>query len=195
MKQRRVAILLFLLMAVGVGAAEREILPMDNQLLTALGEAQKLMNGGNLDAAIERAQAVAPEGFNATEKGQLFNFIALALFQRGDRSDAIGFFEDVLTHARHVPATIEFNARFNLAQLYYLKKHYAKSIQAMEDLRQSGANVTAQQIFFQGQVHYQAEQYGQAADTIAEAIAMVTEQGSPVPDAWSTLERHAALRR
>ncbi len=195
MNRRIVAVVVLLLWTGGAAATEREILPMNNALLSSLGNAQKKLNAGDLDTAIDIAKAITADGFNDTERGQLVNFIGLALFQRGDRSDAIEHFEEVLEHTSHLPATIEYNARFNLAQLYFLKKQYDRAIAAMDALRATDAPVTPQQIYFHGQIHYQAENYGAAADTIAEAIAAAGESGTNAPDAWSTLQRHAELRR
>ena len=195
MNRQFVALMALLLWAGGATAAEREILPMNNALLSSLGDAQKKLNAGDLDTAIDIAKGITADGLNGTETGQLVNFIGLALFQRGDRSDAIEHFEAVLEQAHHVPATIEYNARFNLAQLYFLKKQYRQAIAAMDELRATDAPVTPQQIYFHGQIHYQAENYGAAADTIGQAITAASEAGTNAPDAWSTLQRHAELRR
>ena len=195
MNRHIVALMAVLFWAGGLAASEREILPMNNALLSSLGEAQKKLNAGDLDTAIDIAKGIEVDGLNGTEKGQLGNFIGIALFQRGDRSDAIEHFEDVIDQARHLPASIEYNARFNLAQLFFLKKQYDRAIAAMDGLRATDAPGTPQQIYFPGQVHYQAENYAAAADTIAEAISAANEAGANVPDAWTTLQRHAALRR
>lgn len=144
-----------------------------------LATAESLMN--TLKAGADK--------LNDYEQAQMHNFLAAIHYEQGDNDRTIQDYISILKLEK-VPDQLRNSALFRLAQLYFVKEDYARSVKVLDrwmGLQSEGIRPEAYML--QAQAYYQMDEYQQAKDPIIAAMKEARKREQPLRESWLGLLR------
>ncbi len=144
-----------------------------------LGTAESLMNGLKTE----------PDKLNDYEKAQMYNFLAAIHYEQGRTDQTIADYISLLK-LDNAPEQLRNNSLFRLAQLYFVKEDYARSVKLLDkwmSLQTEGIRPEAHML--KAQAYYQLEQYADAKAPIIAAMKEARRREQPLRESWLGLLR------
>lgn len=133
--------------------------------------------------------AAEPDKLNDYEKSQMYNFLAAIHYEQGKIDETI---EDYIAILRleKAPEQIRQNSLFRLAQLYFVKEEYARSVKVLDkwmSLQTEGIRPEAYML--KAQAYYQQDKYAEAEAPIIDALKQARARQQAPRESWLALLR------
>ncbi len=154
-------------------------------------KAQEALEAKDL-ATAEALMNALKAGFdklNDYEQAQTHNFLAAIHYEQGRTEATIEDYIAILKLEK-APDQLKDNALFRLAQLYFVKEDYARSVQLLDRwMSQQTAGIRPEAYMLKAQAYYQMEQYAQAEGPIIEAMKEARARDQALRESWLALLR------
>lgn len=121
-----------------------------------LGKAQEFADAENWGEALtvlEEGLGSKLDSLNSYEQAQYYNFKGFLYYSQEMFPQAIKNYNTIL-RLQNIPAAMEDNIVYTLAQLYFVTENYAKSIELMNRWMKYQEKLTAQPLVLVGQAYY-----------------------------------------
>lgn len=152
--------------------------------------AQQAMEAKDLATAISVMQELQADSakLNDYEKAQMFNFLAAIHYEQGDTGATIADYINILK-LENPPEQVRNNALFRLAQLYFVKEDYAKSVRVLDRWMQEVESVRPEAYMLKAQAYYQLGDYAAAEQPIVSALKEARRRKQAPQESWLALMR------
>ena len=150
---------------------------MSDRVYNRLNEAQKFIEGKQYKRGLKVLNDLAREkGLSPYERAQLYNYFAYTYFTLGRYTDAINAYENVLGQP-DLPAALEQNSLYTLAQLYFVTRNYGKTVDIMHRWLTGVEKPTDDAYVLLGQGYYELKEYRKSLDALHKAYKMAVDRG------------------
>lgn len=155
-----------------------------------IAEAQKAMEEKNINEAerILNELKADSEKLNDYEKAQMYNFLAAVHYEQGKNDQTIRDYIAIVKLEK-APEQIKNNSLFRLAQLYFVKEDYSKSVRALRAWMKKVDNVRPEAHMLEAQAWYQLEKYAKAKPAIIRALKEARKRKQKPAESWLGLLR------
>jgi len=143
-----------------------------------LAQAEALMDALHADA----------EGLNDYERAQMYNFYAAIHYEQGKTDATIADYIAILK-LEAPPEQIRTNSLFRLAQLYFVKEDYARSIGLLDEWMKWVEAVRPEAHMLKAQAYYQLDRYDPARKAVIAAMKEARTRQQPLQENWLALLR------
>lgn len=126
---------------------------------------------------------------NNYEKAQMYNFLAAIHYEQGDTEQTIQDYINIIK-LDDPPEQLFQNSLFRLAQLYFVKEDYPRSIKVLDkwmSLQELGIRPEAYML--KAQAYYQQSKYAEAEEPIVAALREAKQRGQEARESWLGLLR------
>ena len=167
----------------------RRVPSMSEATFKKLAEAQELIDAKDLDGAIGVLNGMLDRSrrYNGNEIGQIHNMLGFVHFSKEDYGRAISHYEVVIKQGEDIPEGLETTTLYTLAQLNFVYERYSEALRYMRIWLSKANNPGPDPHIFMGQVYYQMEEYGNAAQQIELGIDIARTRGTDVKENWWAL--------
>ena len=144
---------------------------LSEKIYKVLGKAQEQADLNNYGEAMQILQdglGYKLEKLNSYERAQFYNFRGFLWYSQEKYAEALKAYENVLRQ-ENLPAAMEDTTVYTMAQLYFIKEDFNKSIEMMLRWLEYQPAPTAQPLVLLGQAYYSLG----TVDGISEAQAVV----------------------
>lgn len=153
--------------------------------------AQLAMEAKDL-ATAEAAMLDLKSGFekmNDYEKAQTWNFLAAIHYEQGKTEATIQDYIAIVK-LENAPEQLKANSLFRLAQLFFVKEDYARSVKLLDRwMSMQSEGVRPEAHMLKAQAYYQMEQYAEAEAPILAALKEARKRQQPLSESWLGLLR------
>lgn len=152
--------------------------------------AQAAMEAGDLDGAEAQMDALKADAgsLNDYERAQMHNFYAAIHYEQGRVDATIADYVAILK-LEAPPEQIRTNSLFRLAQLYFVKEDYARSIRVLDEWMKWVDAVRPEAHMLMAQAHYQLDAYTPARAAVIAAMREARRRQQPLQENWLALLR------
>lgn len=167
----------------------RRVPSMSEATYKKLSEAQEAVDAEDfataqqvLDDMLERRSRL-----NGNEIGQVYNILGFVHFSQENYGEAIRAYEQVLAQGEDIPAGLETQTLYTLAQLSFVNEQYEQALDYMEQWIGKAENPGADPHIFMGQVYYQMDNYPAAIEQIELGIDIARQRDVEIKEQWWAL--------
>lgn len=125
---------------------------------------------------------------NDYEKAQIYNFLAAFHYEQENFDATIQDYANILKLA-NPPEQLKTQALFRLAQIYFVKEEYGKSIKVLDKWMTVVESVSPEAHMLKAQALYQQEKYKSAERPIILALREAKKRGTAPRENWLALLR------
>ena len=143
---------------------------------------------GEAERILEALRQSAGDSLNDYEKAQVFNFLAAVHYEQEDYDATIADYQ-AITRIAGAPEQLRTTALFRLAQLYFVKEDYARSISQLDQWMGQVDSVRPEAHMLKAQAYYQMGQFKQAKAPIIHAMREAKARGVAMRENWMALLR------
>lgn len=163
---------------------------MNNKVYEKLQEAQELVEAKNIPGAIKVLDALqnGKKPLNDAEMANVLNMYAFIYYSKEDYKNAVSSYAKIIALPQAPEGTV-VQARYSLAQLYFVTEEYRKGVNALLDWFKVTAAPTASAYMLLSQGQYQLGDYDDALKNVEIAINMYKEKGKLPKENWYGLQR------
>ncbi|WP_417317019.1 tetratricopeptide repeat protein [Emcibacter sp.] len=164
----------------------------------ALGKAQEFAEAENwveADKVLEQELGSKLDSLNSYERAQYYNFKGFLAYSQENYKGAITAYQNVLKQ-ENLPAALEDNVTYTMAQLYFVMEQYNKTIEYMNDWLEYQETPSANAYVILGQAYYSlgdqkndTSYYKTGIPYIEKAIKLFEEKGKEPKENWYLLLR------
>ncbi|WP_138380832.1 tetratricopeptide repeat protein [Luteithermobacter gelatinilyticus] len=163
-----------------------------------LGKAQEFADAENwveANKVLEDGLGQKLDSLNSYERAQYYNFKGFLAYSQEKYNEAIAAYQNVLRQ-ENLPPAMEDNMIYTLAQLYFVKEDYQKSIDYMNRWMEYQEAPSEQALILLGQAYYalgdkknDLSYYRKGIPYIEQAISLYEEKGKEPKENWYLLLR------
>ena len=163
---------------------------MNNRVYEKLQKAQELVEAKDLTGAIKVLDALqdGKKPLNDAEMANVLNMYAFIYYSKEDYPNALGSYAKIISLPQAPEGTV-IQARYSLAQLYFVTEQYRKGVNALLEWFKVTAAPTASAYMLLAQGYYQLEDFDSALKNVNSAINMFKEKGKLPKENWYGLQR------
>jgi tetratricopeptide (TPR) repeat protein len=163
---------------------------MNNKTYEKLAAAQTEVEAKNYAAAVEILNGMqkAKKPLNDFELANVLNLYAFIYYSQEKYPEALKAYEKIITLEK-APQGMVIQARFSLAQLYFVTEQWQKAIDALQAWFKVTDKPGANAYVLLAQGYYQLKQYDQSLQHVTKAINMYQAKGKVPKENWFGLQR------
>lgn len=167
----------------------RRVPSMSESTYKKLSEAQEAVDAKDYAKArdVLNGMLQRSRGLNGNEIGQVHNMLGFVYFTEENYSEAIRHYQQVLAQGEDIPAGLEVQTLYTLAQLSFVNEQYQQALDYMEQWIAKADNPGADPHIFMGQVYYQMENFPAAIEQIEKGIGIARERDIQIKENWWAL--------
>jgi tetratricopeptide (TPR) repeat protein len=163
-----------------------------NKVYEKLAEAQTAAEAKDYNEAAKVLDGMIAAGgkksLNSYELANVYNLYAFIHYSREDYGKALQAYEQVVAQP-DIPAAMEMNTRFTIAQLYFVQEDWDKGIKALLKWFNMTENPNANAYILLAQGYYQKKDYDEALQNVETAINMYKAKDKLPREQWYNLAR------
>ena len=125
-----------------------------------------------------------PKDYNGHEIAQVHKMAAWIAWETEDMEKTIEHYHAILVDREVIPEAIEQSTLYNLAQLYFQKEDFEKSIELITEWMALVESPTASAYYFMARLYYRMEEWDRAETYIKIAINMEQGAGKKISKSW-----------
>jgi hypothetical protein len=163
---------------------------MNNKVYEKLTEAQEAVEAKNLNGALQILDKLksGKKPLNDAEMANVLNMYAFIYYSREDYKNALKSYAQIIKLPEAPEGTL-IQARYSVAQLYFVTEDYAKGVDALLEWFKVTPNPTASAYMLLSQGYYQMKEYNLSLKNVETAIKMYKEKGKVPKENWYGLQR------
>jgi len=146
-----------------------------------LAKAQEAAEAEDYAGALQTLEKLGKQDLNSYERAQLLNLSAYVYYAQDQISKAINAYEQLLTQP-DLPEALQTSTLYTLAQLYFSREEWQKSIGALERWIDKTEKPTVQAYEMMAQAYYQQENYREALRPAWKIVELTQQAGEPVKE-------------
>jgi len=163
-----------------------------NKVYEKLAEAQAAAEAKDYAGASKILDSMIDAGgkksLNSYELANVYNLYAFIHYSREDYGKALQAYENVVSQ-EDIPAAMEMNTRFTIAQLYFVQEDWDRGIKALLKWFDMTENPNANAYVLLSQGYYQIKDYDKALLNVEKAINMYKAKDKLPKEQWFNLAR------
>ncbi len=163
---------------------------MNNKVYEKLQAAQEAVEAKDIAGALEILNDLknGRKPLNDAEMANVLNMDAFIYYSKEDYRGALRAYSQILTLPEAPEGTL-IQARYSVAQLYFVTEDYAKGVEALLEWFEVTEAPTASAYMLLSQGYYQLKQYDNSLKNVEIAINMYKEKGKVPKENWYGLQR------
>ncbi|MFA7555966.1 MAG: hypothetical protein WCY88_17110 [Spongiibacteraceae bacterium] len=163
---------------------------MNNKVYEQLQAAQEAVEAKDVAGALEILNDLknGRRKLNDAEMANVLNMDAFIYYGKEDYPNAIKAYASIIKLPEAPEGTV-IQARYSLAQLYFVTEDYKKGVESLLDWFKVTDAPTASAYMLLSQGQYQLKDYDQALKNVEIAINMYKEKGKVPKENWYGLQR------
>lgn len=163
---------------------------MNNKVYKKLQEAQEAVEEKDIEGALEILSDLknGKRPLNDAEMANVLNMDAFIYYTKEDYPGALNAYSRILTLPEAPEGTV-IQARFSVAQLYFVIEDYANGVKALLEWFEFTEAPTASAYMLLSQGYYQLKEYDKSLKNVEIAINLYKEKGKVPKENWYGLQR------
>jgi tetratricopeptide (TPR) repeat protein len=163
---------------------------MNNKVYEKLQAAQELVEAKDIPGALEVLDKLqdGKKPLNDAEMANVLNLYAFIYYSQEDFPKALRSYERIVELPMAPEGTV-IQARYSLAQLYFVTEDYEKGVAALLEWFAVTEAPTASAYILLSQGYYQMSNYDKSLENVEIAIRMYKESGKVPKENWLGLQR------
>lgn len=168
----------------------KRTLAMNNKTVEKLTAAQEAVEAKDMRGALKILNDLenGKKPLNDAELGNVLNMYAFIYYTQEDYPNALKSYARIIT-LPEAPEGIVIQARYSVAQLYFVTEQYRKGVDALLDWFKVTTSPTANAYMLLAQGYYQLKEYDNALENVETAIGLFREKGKIPKENWLGLQR------
>lgn len=168
----------------------KRTLAMNNKTVEKLTAAQEAVEAKDMQGALKilRDLEGGKKPLNDAELGNVLNMYAFIYYTQEDYPNALKSYKKIIT-LPEAPEGIVIQARYSVAQLYFVTEQYAEGVAALLDWFKVTASPPASAYMLLAQGYYQMKDYDNSLTNVEKAIDIFKESGKTPKENWLGLQR------
>lgn len=159
----------------------QETASMREPVYKELAKAQEAAEAENYSLAVQTLDKLGKQELNSYERAQLLNLSAYVYYAQDQIPKAIGAYEQLLAQP-DLPEALQTSTLYTLAQLYYSREEWQKSVDALQRWLDASKEPSAQAYEMMAQAYYQQGKYREALRPAWKVIELTQKAGQPVKE-------------
>jgi len=163
---------------------------LSNKVYEQIAKIQEKLDEEKLDEAAKGLDKMLArsERLNSYELANVWNYYAFVHYARDDYKRALNAYQQVAAQ-KDIPEGMEMNARYSVAQLYFVLEDYRSGVRALEDWLGRVENPGPSPHVLLAQGYFQLRRYERSLASILKAMDMARERELEVRESWFVLLR------
>lgn len=163
---------------------------LNNKVYEKLQAAQEAIEAKKIDEGIKILNDLktGKKKLNDYELANVLNLEAFVYYSQEDYKSALKAYESIIS-LKEAPEGTIIQARYSVAQLYFVTEQYQKGVDALLAWFKVTPNPTAAAYVLLSQGYYQIKKYDLALENINIAIKMYKDKGKVPKENWYSLQR------
>jgi tetratricopeptide (TPR) repeat protein len=163
---------------------------MNNKTYEKLQSVQEAVEAKDLSGALKILDGMqgGKKPLNDAEMANVLNMYAFIYYTQEDYPKALRSYEKIVKLPEG-PEGMLVQARYSLAQLYFVTEDYKKGVAALLEWFKVTTAPTASAYMLLSQGYYQLQQYNKSLENVEIAINMYKEKGKTPKENWFGLQR------
>ncbi len=163
---------------------------MNNKVYEKLQAAQEAVEAKDLPGALKILDDLkgGKKPLNDAEMANVLNMYAFIYYSKEDYPNALRSYEKIIKLPEAPEGTL-IQARYSLAQLYFVTEDYKRGVDALLEWFKVSQNPTASAYMLLAQGYYQLKKFDLSLKNVETAIGLYKEKGKIPKENWYGLQR------
>lgn len=163
---------------------------INNKVYEKLQAAQEAVEAKDMPGALKILSDLKKrkQPLNDAEMANVLNMEAFIYYSKEDYPGALRAYEKIITLPEAPEGTL-IQARYSVAQLYFVVEDFEKGVAALLEWFKVTANPTSSAYMLLGQGYYQLKKYDDSLKNVEIAIDLYKEKGKTPKENWLGLQR------